>query len=65
VGRVALERCTIHFPDILTDSEYHWPDAQRIAGFRTVLGVPMLREGARAATRLQVESGTSLHPSPL
>jgi len=46
VGRVALERRTIHFPDILTDSEYHWPDAQRIAGFRTVLGVPMLREGA-------------------
>ncbi len=46
VGRVALERRTIHFPDILADPEYHWPEAQRLAHFRTVLGVPMLREGA-------------------
>jgi GAF domain-containing protein len=46
VGRVALERRTIHFPDILTDPEYRWAEAQRIARFRTVLGVPMLREGA-------------------
>jgi GAF domain-containing protein len=46
VGRVALERRTLHFPDILADSEYRWAEAQRIARFRTVLGVPMLREGA-------------------
>jgi GAF domain-containing protein len=46
VGRVALERRTIHFPDILADPEYRWVEAQRIARFRTVLGVPMLREGA-------------------
>jgi GAF domain-containing protein/anti-sigma regulatory factor (Ser/Thr protein kinase) len=46
VGRVALERRTIHFPDILLDPEYRWAEAQRIARFRTVLGVPMLREGA-------------------
>jgi GAF domain-containing protein len=46
VGRVALERRTLHFPDILADPEYHWPEAQRLANFRTVLGVPMLREGA-------------------
>jgi GAF domain-containing protein len=46
VGRVALERRTIHFPDILADPEYRWAEAQRIAHFRTVLGVPMLREGA-------------------
>jgi GAF domain-containing protein len=45
VGRVALERRTIHFPDILLDPEYQWAEAQRIARFRTVLGVPMLREG--------------------
>ena len=45
VGRVALERRTIHFPDIQADPEYHWPEAQRLAPFRTVLGVPMLREG--------------------
>jgi GAF domain-containing protein len=46
VGRVALERRTLHFPDILVDPEYRWGEAQRIARFRTVLGVPMLREGA-------------------
>ena len=46
MGRVALERRTIHFPDILADPEYQWSEAQRIASFRTVLGVPMLREGA-------------------
>jgi signal transduction histidine kinase len=45
VGRVALERRTIHFPDILLDPEYQWAEAQRIARFRTVLGVPMLRGG--------------------
>ena len=46
VGRVALERRPIHFPDIMVDPEYRWMEAQRIAHFRTVLGVPMLREGA-------------------
>jgi signal transduction histidine kinase len=45
VGRVALERQTLHFPDILVDPEYRWVEAQRIARFRTALGVPMLREG--------------------
>jgi signal transduction histidine kinase len=45
VGRVALERQTLHFPDILVDPEYRWLEAQRIARFRTALGVPMLREG--------------------
>ena len=45
VGRVVLERRTIHFPDILVDPEYQWAEAQRIARFRTVLGVPMLRGG--------------------
>ncbi|MBI2160095.1 MAG: GAF domain-containing protein [Candidatus Rokubacteria bacterium] len=46
VGRTALERRTIHFPDILADPEYQWAESQRLGGFRTVLGVPMLREGA-------------------
>jgi GAF domain-containing protein len=52
VGRVALERRTIHFPDILLDPEYRWAEAQRIARFRTVLGVPML-SGGRAHRRLR------------
>ena len=45
VARVALEQRTIHIPDVLADPEYDWP-ARRLGSWRTVLGVPMLREGA-------------------
>jgi signal transduction histidine kinase len=45
VGRAALERRTIHLPDVLADPEYEWVEAQRLGNFRSVLGVPMLREG--------------------
>jgi hypothetical protein len=31
VGWVVLERRTIHFPDLLADPEYHWPEAQASA----------------------------------
>ena len=44
-GRTALERRTVHIPDVLADPEYTLADAQRAGGFRTILGVPMLREG--------------------
>ncbi|HEV8675642.1 MAG TPA: GAF domain-containing protein, partial [Methylomirabilota bacterium] len=44
-GRVALERRTVHIEDVLEDPEYQWTEAQRVGSFRTVLGVPMLREG--------------------
>src|SRR5262249_52880024 len=44
-GRVALARRMGHIEDVLADPEYQWTDAQRVGGFRTVLGVPMLREG--------------------
>ena len=47
IGRVALEGRTIHIPDVLADAEYSRWDSQRIGGFRTMLGVPlMMREGA-------------------
>src|SRR5262245_35524438 len=43
-GRTVLERKIIHIHDVLADSEYT-SEAPRIAGFRTMLGVPLLREG--------------------
>jgi GAF domain-containing protein len=45
VGRTALEARTVHFPDCLADPEYVWTESQKIGGFRTMLGVPLLREG--------------------
>jgi two-component system, NtrC family, sensor kinase len=66
-GRVLQEGKTVHVPDVLTDPEYVALDAQKIAGHRATLGVPLLREGspigvvllmrraARAFTEKQIE----------
>src|SRR5207247_11176156 len=44
VGRTALETRTVHMPDCLADPEYKWFESQKLGGFRTMLGVPLLRE---------------------
>jgi GAF domain-containing protein/sensor histidine kinase YesM len=44
-GRTALEKRTIHIPDVLTDPEFKRRDWQEVGKQRTVLGVPLLREG--------------------
>ncbi|HEX7438432.1 MAG TPA: GAF domain-containing protein, partial [Caldimonas sp.] len=46
VGRTLLERRPVHIPDVLADQEFTWSEAQRLGGFRSMLGVPMLREGS-------------------
>jgi len=46
VGRALLEGKVVHIPDVLADSEYTFVEAQKLGGFRTVLSVPMLREGS-------------------
>ena len=45
LGRAVIERRAIHVHDIEVDPEYTLSEVQRIGGFHTMLGVPVLREG--------------------
>jgi signal transduction histidine kinase len=44
-GRALLEGKVVHIPDVQADPEYTFVEPQGLRDFRTVLGVPMLREG--------------------
>jgi signal transduction histidine kinase len=44
-GRALLEGRVAQIPDVKADPEYTLVEVQRLGGFRTALGVPMLREG--------------------
>jgi GAF domain-containing protein len=61
-GRALVEGRIIHIPDVRADSEYTFSEALKSGGFRTALGVPMLREGvpigAMALTRSEVRPFT-------
>ena len=49
-GRSLVEGQTVHVPDVLADPEFAFPEAQKLGGFRTALGVPLMREGAAIGT---------------
>jgi GAF domain-containing protein len=61
-GRVTVERRAVHIPDVLEDSQYTYTEGQKVAGFRTMLGIPLLREdlllGIFVVTRTRVEPFT-------
>jgi two-component system, NtrC family, sensor kinase len=58
-GRVILDGKAIHIQDVLADPEYRATGHQLSAQFRTILGVPLLREGVTmgsfALTRTEVD----------
>ena len=45
-GRTIIERRPVHIPDCLADPEYLSREHQQVGRFRTMLSVPLLREGA-------------------
>jgi GAF domain-containing protein/nitrogen-specific signal transduction histidine kinase len=48
IGRTVLEGRTVHVADVLSDPEFTLPTDKIRGGARTVLGVPLLREGVVA-----------------
>jgi PAS domain S-box-containing protein len=44
-GRVAIERRTVHVLDVAANPEYRLRESVTLAGQRTALGVPLLRDG--------------------
>jgi GAF domain-containing protein/DNA-binding response OmpR family regulator len=45
-GRTVLERSVVHVPDVRVDAEYRLVDLAETAGYRSSLGVPMIRDGS-------------------
>src|SRR5262245_12249012 len=62
-GRVVSARRAIHIPDVLQDPEYTYKEGQKIAGNRTMLGIPLLRGdeliGVFSINRTRVEPYTN------
>jgi GAF domain-containing protein len=45
-GRALLEGRVVHITDVVADPDFTFGEAQKRGGYRTVLGVPLLREGS-------------------
>ena len=50
IGRAVLESRIVHIQDVLADPDHEFAEAAKIGGFRTVLGVPLMREGVPIGT---------------
>ena len=62
IGRTALDGKVVQILDALNDPEYTWKESQLRGEYRTMLGVPLLREGIAVGvlslTRLEVKPFT-------
>src|SRR5215204_5534697 len=58
VARTALQAAPVHMPDVLADPEYTWHKGQKLAGFRAMLGVPLLREGSCVGVMAMTRAAT-------
>ena len=56
VGRVLLERKSVHIHDIQADPDYKLSGLVALGGTRTMLGIPMLREGDPIGVLVLVQS---------
>ena len=59
IGRVGLDRRAEQLIDVLADPDYGRHDAQKLAGYRTIMGAPMLQEdlvGVLSVWRNEVDS---------
>ena len=45
-GRTVIEGRIVQILDVKEDAEYAWTEAQEAGGFRTLMGVPLIRAGA-------------------
>ncbi|ESZ19638.1 MULTISPECIES: GAF domain-containing protein [unclassified Mesorhizobium] len=45
-SRAVLDRHTVHLPDVLADPSYTLTDFQSLGGYRSLLAVPLVREGS-------------------
>ena len=45
VGRTIMEGAPVRIDDVLADPEYKFAEAQQKGGFRSIIGVPLLRNG--------------------
>ncbi len=62
IGRTTIEGKVVQILDALNDPEYKWKESQQRGGYRTMLGVPLMREGITigvlSMTRMEVKPFT-------
>jgi GAF domain-containing protein len=62
IGRTTIEGKVVQILDAMNDPEYTWRESQQRGGYRTMLGVPLLREGITigvlSMTRMEVKPFT-------